>query len=252
MKIKEVETLTGLTRANIRFYESKGLFVPERQENNYREYSPKDVEALKKILLLRKLGISIEDLQKLTTGNQNLQETLKSTKEQITSQIQDLQGALELCEVLQENQEQMDTLTAQPYLELMEKKEKEGKSFQTIVNDVLKDYQKYIMEQSFHMRPIKGKRWLGALVILVLAGIWRVILDWILNPETTWESHLRYFWYWFEIFVVVSAVFLLVRFLLEVNKKLANVLLCIIMGCCVLFVLMLIVGVISSIVMRLG
>ena len=48
MTIKEVETLTGITKANIRFYEKEGLLAPGRSSNNYREYSEDDVEHLRK------------------------------------------------------------------------------------------------------------------------------------------------------------------------------------------------------------
>ena len=50
MKIREVEEQTGLTRANIRFYESKGLLKPQRQENNYRDYTQQDLEQLRNIM----------------------------------------------------------------------------------------------------------------------------------------------------------------------------------------------------------
>ena len=50
MNIREVEQLTGLKKANIRYYEEEGLIKPQRNEqNNYREYSPADVEILEKI-----------------------------------------------------------------------------------------------------------------------------------------------------------------------------------------------------------
>ena len=42
MTTKEIETLSGLPRANIRYYESEGLIAPKRAENGYREYSQAD------------------------------------------------------------------------------------------------------------------------------------------------------------------------------------------------------------------
>lgn len=46
MKIKEVEQRTGISSANIRFYEKEGLLNPRRsKENNYRDYAQQDVEA---------------------------------------------------------------------------------------------------------------------------------------------------------------------------------------------------------------
>ena len=37
MTIKELENRTGMTRANIRFYEGEGLLSPRRLENGYRD-----------------------------------------------------------------------------------------------------------------------------------------------------------------------------------------------------------------------
>ena len=37
MTIKDVEVLTGLPRANIRFYESEGLIDPARNDNGHRD-----------------------------------------------------------------------------------------------------------------------------------------------------------------------------------------------------------------------
>ena len=36
MTIKEIEQLSKMTRANIRFYEVQGLISPRRNENGYR------------------------------------------------------------------------------------------------------------------------------------------------------------------------------------------------------------------------
>ena len=54
MTIKEVETLSGLPRANIRYYESEGLIAPKRAENGYREYSQADIDVLLRVKLLRR------------------------------------------------------------------------------------------------------------------------------------------------------------------------------------------------------
>ena len=63
MKINEVEALVGITRKNIRFYESEGLLTPRRNsENGYRDYGEGEVRTLLQIKLMRKLGVSLEDL----------------------------------------------------------------------------------------------------------------------------------------------------------------------------------------------
>ena len=56
MTIREIEAPSGMTRANIRFYESEGLLTPNRMENGYRDYTRSDLDTLHKIRLLRALG----------------------------------------------------------------------------------------------------------------------------------------------------------------------------------------------------
>ena len=51
MTIKEVEELSNMTRANIRFYEKEGLITPQRDSNGYRNYTEQDVDILKRIRL---------------------------------------------------------------------------------------------------------------------------------------------------------------------------------------------------------
>ena len=63
MKIKELEQASGIPRASIRFYEKEGLLEPERMENGYREYSDRDLEALRKIVLLRALQVPLKDIR---------------------------------------------------------------------------------------------------------------------------------------------------------------------------------------------
>ena len=69
LKINEVEALVGITKKNIRFYEAEGLLCPQRNsENGYRNYGDEDVETLRRIKLLRKLGLPLEEIRSLQTG----------------------------------------------------------------------------------------------------------------------------------------------------------------------------------------
>ena len=66
MQIKEVERLTGMTRANIRFYEKQGLLNrTTRNEYNYRDYTEEDVRQLQRIKLLRMLEVSMDDIKEI-------------------------------------------------------------------------------------------------------------------------------------------------------------------------------------------
>ena len=72
MKINEVEQLVGVTKRNIRFYEKEGLLSPGRTDNGYRDYGEADVEALRKIKLLRKLDVPLEEIRRMQQGTLTL------------------------------------------------------------------------------------------------------------------------------------------------------------------------------------
>ena len=66
LKINEVEALVGITRKNIRFYEAEGLLSPRRNsQNGYRDYGEAEVEVLRRIKLLRKLGVPLEEIRQM-------------------------------------------------------------------------------------------------------------------------------------------------------------------------------------------
>ena len=59
MTIKEAESLTGMPRASIRFYEAEGLLCPQREKNGHRIYTQEHVDILLRIRLLRALVVSV-------------------------------------------------------------------------------------------------------------------------------------------------------------------------------------------------
>lgn len=99
MTIKEVEQRTGLTRSNIRFYEKESLISPNRNTSNgYREYLEEDVQTIKKIAYLRTLGISIEDIRKLSYKEANLYDVIKMQTKNLNQQLSELENAKVMCE----------------------------------------------------------------------------------------------------------------------------------------------------------
>lgn len=99
MNSKKVEEKTGLARSNIRFYEKENLISPARNDSNgYREYSESDVEDIKKIACLRTLGISIEEIRQVITGESTLSAALRKRSRQLEGQITELHMAKALCD----------------------------------------------------------------------------------------------------------------------------------------------------------
>jgi len=77
MLIHEVCKVTGLTKKAIDYYIEKGLIAPSILENGYRSFDRNDVERLKKIAVLRKLGLGTDEIKSvLSDGSGNALHTL--------------------------------------------------------------------------------------------------------------------------------------------------------------------------------
>lgn len=63
MLINEVCKECHVTKKAIEYYIEQGLIAPSVQENGYRNFSDKDVLCLKKISILRNLGLSVTDIR---------------------------------------------------------------------------------------------------------------------------------------------------------------------------------------------
>ena len=77
MQIKDVEQLTGMPRANIRYYERQGLLErTTRNEYNYREYTQEDVRQLQRIKLLRMLEIPVSQIKEMKDDIPRMEQTI--------------------------------------------------------------------------------------------------------------------------------------------------------------------------------
>lgn len=59
----EIQEKTGLTRKALEYYEEKGFIHPQKMDNGYRNYSEEDLHCLKTIMMYKKLGLSIKDIE---------------------------------------------------------------------------------------------------------------------------------------------------------------------------------------------
>ena len=162
MKINEVEQTLGISKANIRFYEKQNLLAPRRAENGYRDYSDQDLARLREIIILRKIGIGVQDIQRILDGDLPLLEAVQANIIQLEDQIEQLNGALELSRQLQrENPEQLDT---DRYWQIIQEKESIGMKFVEIMQDYWASVLKPTILSWFVFYPKSPKK------ILVLFG----------------------------------------------------------------------------------
>ena len=131
LKINEVEALVGITKKNIRFYEAEGLLAPRRNsDNGYRDYGEAEVETLRRIKLLRKLGFPLEEIRQMQTGSRTVGDGMRRHLVTLEREQENLRSAAQLCAGLTDCAEKLDALDAQSLLEKMEEMEQSGTTFQ--------------------------------------------------------------------------------------------------------------------------
>lgn len=156
MKIKDVEIKVGITKANIRYYEKEGLISPRRNdENNYRDYSEKDVELLERIKVLRMLEIPIADIKLLNEGSVAFGEVLSRRLGTLRDEEKNLESVKRVCENLLQN--------SLPYNDVTEKVLEENTG--TWSNRL-----KQIIEEDITREVLSPKQFNTNLVILLIWG----------------------------------------------------------------------------------
>ena len=142
MKINEVEALAGIAKKNIRFYEEQGLISPRRNpENGYRDYADEDVLVLRRIRLLRKLDVPIDEIRLMLSGSHTVGDGMRRHLISLERQQRNLQQAMELCQELAYQDIPISQLDTESLLTRMETLEQAGTSFHDVAaQDIKKRY----------------------------------------------------------------------------------------------------------------
>ena len=121
MNVSQLEAALDMPRASIRFYEKEGLLSPERLANGYRDYSEADMETLRRIKLLRALGLPLEDIKALQEGRLRLSDALRAQEERLRREAAEREAARTLCRAMEREGAEYATLDAGRYLEELDK-----------------------------------------------------------------------------------------------------------------------------------
>ena len=251
MKIKEVENLLSVSRSNIRFYEKEGLLNPERKANNYREYSEEDIAVLKKILVLRKLGFSVEEISLMQKGELSLAEASYENISRLEKEIASLQGALKITKSLSTENTSFETLDQERLWNDIVQSENTGQGFVDICKDYLFFEQhmfdtmwKYVF---FHNLEKSRKKYgaLVAYIIVLLICVVRGIANLVIWNEPFWIG----FSYPIILFAIGSIIILPIYILNKKSPKVASVVcnILVILGIILIafFVLLIVIGIIK-------
>jgi DNA-binding transcriptional MerR regulator len=108
LSIQAFSKKTGIPKSTLRFYEEKGLLLPDRnKENGYRLYRQKQVDLARTISSLRLANIPLKDIQRYMSSSvcdqsemkQSWARALKAQKELLDVQIKYLESTQEEKEI---------------------------------------------------------------------------------------------------------------------------------------------------------
>ena len=223
MKIKEVELLLDIPKATIRFYEKEGLLTPSRNDNSYRDYSNEDIERLKKIIILRKIGISVEDIRHILDDTLSLQDALTHTITNLNNQIKEIEGAIKVCTLMQDKKEDMTSFDQEYYWNTIINEENNGNKFFELVNDVL-DFEKKVIADEFGLTDEQGnmKYSLKTSIFIAAAMVLSGALLWYFMDGMNVEAFIEGLFFPFVCIIISSIVGLPLYFLEKKDKKTAE------------------------------
>lgn len=188
MKINEVEERVGVSKANIRFYEKQGLLNPTRGANGYRVYEEADVLVLQQIVILRKLGLSVEQIGKIFSGELPLQEAVASNIISLKEQIEQLNGSLELSkQIASEGCESLDTPR---YWNMIQQKEAAGQKFTDIVNEYWVSFLEPQLLKKFGLVKTDSLKTKAIQIVLVIVGV--ALIQTFIFKNSTFSRSLFY------------------------------------------------------------
>lgn len=253
MTIKELEEKLGVPRATIRFYEKQGLINPQRSGNSYRVYSDEDVTSLMKVIVLRKLGFSVSDIEDFLNEDVSLQELLEKNIAKLQEEMRSLEEAIKVCKKMQSNQDDLLSFDAAYYWDQICTEEKAGNRFMEIANDVI-EFEKRVFFKEFELINGEGQFIYGkkescfhVLKMCLIAG-----LIWFFLEGMKWKAFVQGFFWPFICILITSILGLPIHFLRKKYPKAARCIVNIGKVICCLFVIFIIILGIVLFFMNIG
>lgn len=207
LKINEVESLVGITKKNIRFYEEKGLLSPRRNsENGYRDYGQEEVDVLRRIKLLRKLGLPIEEIRRMQEGIQTVGDGMRRHLVTLERERRNLEESVRLCRLLQEREVPLGELDPAGVLAEMEQLEQSGASFQDT------------RRQDVRVRYVAPVVVSAALVALMTATAWLMLWAFQVDPKHSPPLFLIAVFVTLPVVVIAGVLLALFQRIKEIGK----------------------------------
>lgn len=121
-KVGDLASLTGLTVRTLRYYDQIGLFSPSGHSGlGHRMYNEADIQRLQKILSLKDLGLSLEEIKRVLEGQTySSSEIVAIQIERVRKHMKIQQKLLAELERVAEKMNQQEPLSIDAFLSLLE------------------------------------------------------------------------------------------------------------------------------------
>ena len=167
MNGKQAEKITGISRRNLRFYEEQGLIEPERNpENDYREYSEKDIERLKIIRSLRTIDVPLDVIGDYFNGKVTMAQLSELQEKRLVAKQKEVEVALNICKELH-SIDNFSGNTVDNLLAKMDEPEVRKSLFTEWLNDY-KEASDYADKEFFYILPEKSVKTRDDMTIALL------------------------------------------------------------------------------------
>lgn len=133
----EIAKLAGVSLRTIRFYDTRGLLKPvTHSEAGYRLYDRNSIAVLQKILMLKYLGFSLQQIEGLTKKecSMSMNEQLSRQKNLLRQRKRQLEELIETIEIMEKNGEDQRWDYLIRMLSLLTDEEKVRQQYETSVN----------------------------------------------------------------------------------------------------------------------
>lgn len=123
----EVAKIAGVTVRTIRYYDTKGILIPSKYSSSgHRLYSNEDIKKLKRVLALKYLGLTLEEIKRVESQSfekNNMVDSLSLQKNIIKNKINHMKtvlSAIEIAENSFNSEENIDLNQAIDVIKILE------------------------------------------------------------------------------------------------------------------------------------
>lgn len=131
MRPKEIQQKLGIGADRIKLFKREGVFTPENPPsgNHGTNYTERDYENLRFLVILTKCGLTCSDIRKLQDGECTLEEAILSRRQLIEDDIARKRNSLSLLSELLDEKAEFETFDTDHYWDIITQRESEGDEF---------------------------------------------------------------------------------------------------------------------------